>query len=242
MPGAIVIQARMGSSRSPGKISYPLQGEPMLEYQIKRLQHAGLRNICVATTDREQDDITAQVAERTGVWCFRGSESDVMGRYLACADYFDIDPIIRVGGDDPLLDPEGIEFLVKRHGETQADLVYASHPGGWIYGTAGELVTRAALRRATESTSDPLDREHVISFLKRSEGFSRVKAVPPSKSLIRPEIYLSVDYAEDLHLIEQILAHFTAMGRRYDFSQDELIALYDSGKLEIRNTHLHHGF
>ena len=242
MPGGIVIQARMGSSRAPGKISHLLQGEPMLEYQVKRLQAAGLSNICIATTTLARDDIIEEIAKRVSVQCFRGSEDDVMGRYLACADAFDIDPIVRVGGDDPLLDPVGLKALFKLHQKTQADLVYASHANGWIYGTAGELVTRAALRLASKQTFNPVDREHVISFLKRGNGFVRVQSVPSSKKLIRPDIFLSVDYSEDLDLIEQILAHFTAIGRRYDFTQDELIALYDSGKLDIKNAHLHDGF
>lgn len=232
----------MGSSRAPGKISHPLQGEPMLEYQVKRLHAAGLKNVFIATTTLERDAVTAGIAERVGVRCFRGDEDDVMGRFLACAEAFDIDPIVRVGGDDPLLDPEGLKVLFQMHHRTRADLVYASHTNGWIYGTAGELVTRAALRRAAEATIDPVDREHVISFLKRGDGFLRVQAVPSSRKLIRPDIFLSVDYPEDLDLIEQILAHFTAVGRRYDFTQDELVVLYDSGNLDIKNKHLHHGF
>lgn len=242
MPGAIVIQARTGSSRAPGKITHLFQGEPMLEYQVKRLQRALLRHIYIATTDQSRDAVTAEIAERAGVPCFRGSENDVMGRYLACAEHFNLDPIIRVGGDDPLLDPAGLQYLFLVQEKERADLVYASHREGWIYGTAGELVTHSALKRAAESATDPLDREHVISYLKRSHGFRCIKASPASKDLIRPDIYLSVDYAEDLYLIDQILAHFTRIGRRYDFTQEELIALYDSGTLDIGNKHLHHGF
>ncbi len=242
MSGAIVIQARTGSTRAPGKITHLFQGEPMLEYQVRRLQHALLRRIYIATTDQDRDAVTAEIAERVGVPCFRGSENDVMGRYLACAEHFDLDPIIRVGGDDPLLDPAGLRHLFFLQEREKADLVYASHPDGWIYGTAGELVTRNALKRAAESATDPLDREHVISYLKRGHGFKCIKAAPASKALIRPDIYLSVDYAEDLDLIDQVLAHFTRIGRRYVFTQEELIALYDSGNLDIRNKHLHQGF
>lgn len=242
MSSAIIIQARIGSTRTPRKITHLFQGESMLEYQVKRLQQAGFTNIYIATTDQEQDIATVEIAERMGVSCFRGSEHDVMGRYLSCSEYYDLDPIIRVGGDDPLLDPVGLKYLFTLQQEKQVDLVYASHTNGWIYGTAGELMTRAALTRAAKATNDPLDREHVISYLKRSEGFHRIKATPVKKELIRPDIYLSVDYVEDLYLINQILEYFTSIRRRYDFTQEELIALYDSGTLDIRNRHLHHGF
>lgn len=242
MPAGIIIQARMGSSRAPGKITHLFQGEPMLEYQVKRLQVAGISGIYIATTNNDKDSVTVDIAARVGVPCFRGSENDVMGRYLACAEQYSIDPIIRVGGDDPLLDPAGLKYLLDIQDKEQADLVYASHPKGWIYGTAGELVTQNALKKAAEATTDPIDREHVIGFLKRSDLFHRICASPPSGNQIRPDIYLSVDYAEDLALIDQVLAHFTQIGRRYDFTQDELIALYDSGTLDIRNKHLHSGF
>lgn len=242
MPSAIIIQARVGSTRTPGKITHLFQGEMMLEYQVKRLQHAGFTNIHIATTDQVEDMVTVKIAERVGVPYFRGSEHDVMGRYLACAEHFDLDPIIRVGGDDPLIDPAGLRYLFTLQNSKQVDLIYASHPSGWIYGTAGELVTRAALKRAAETTSDPLDREHVISYLKRGMSFNSIKAIPEMKELIRPDIYLSVDYAEDLNLIDQILEYFTSIGQRYDFTQENLIALYDSGTLDIRNKHLHQGF
>lgn len=242
MPAGIVIQARMGSTRAPGKINHQFQNEPMLEYQMRRLQAAGLPQIYIATTIATHDAVTAKMAEHVGVPCFRGSENDVMERYLACAEAFDIDPIIRVGGDDPLVDPEGLQFLLDLQKKEKADLVYASHANGWIYGTAGELVTRAALQRAFERTSAPLDREHVVSYLKRSGGFRCVAAIPASKNQIRPDIYLSVDYPEDLALIDQILAYFSSIGRRYEFTQNDLIALYDSGRLSIGNKHLHSGF
>lgn len=242
MLAGIIIQARMGSSRAPGKIAHLFQGEAMLEYQIRRLQRWAVADVCIATTSNDEDSATADIATRMGVPCFRGSENDVMGRYLACAEYYGFDPIIRVGGDDPLIDPAGLKFLLDVQKEERADLLYASHPEGWIYGTAGELVTQQALKLAAEATTDPLDREHVISFLKRSDLFNGMPVSPPSRNQIRPDIFLSVDYKEDLALVDQILAYFTRIGRRYEFTQDELIALYDSGTLEIKNKHLHEGF
>lgn len=242
MSAATIIQARMGSSRAPGKISHALGDERMLEYQIRRLQAGGIEDIIVATTDRDRDDLTEAMAVAAGVPCFRGSEDDVMGRYLACAEAFDVDHIVRVGGDDPLIDPAGVKYLIAEQAATGTDLVYASHPGGWIYGTAGELVSRAALLRASELTDDPLDREHVVSFLKKTSAFCRIPSAPPQASQIRPDIYLSVDYQEDLDLVEQIVAEFSQRGKRYDFTQDDLILLYDSGVLNIQNRHLHKGF
>jgi spore coat polysaccharide biosynthesis protein SpsF len=242
MDVAVVIQARMGSSRAPGKIAYIFQGESMLAYQIKRLQHGGFSRVYVATSELDRDNLTVEIAKKAGAKCFRGSECDVMSRYLECANKFDLNLFYRVTVDDPLVDPEGMKILARLQSEWKADLTYSNHPDGWVYGTTAELVTYAALARAFTETSDPSDREHVIPYLKRSGRFNCVPAIPSDPCHKRPDIYLSVDYPEDLHLVDQVLAHFSALGRRYDFTQDELIALYDSGTLDIRNKHLHSGF
>lgn len=242
MNEAVIIQARMGSTRAPGKIAYLFQGEPMLAYQIRRLKHGGFSSIYVATSELDRDNITVDIANKAGASCFRGSENDVMSRYLECAKHFKLDLFYRVTGDDPLVDPDGMHFLAELQSRAKADLTYSNHPNGWVYGTTAELVTYDALARAFTETSDPSDREHVIPYLKRSGRFNCIPATPLNPSLKRSDIYLSVDYPEDLHLVDQVLAHFSAIGRRYDFTQDELIALYDRGTLDIRNKHLHSGF
>lgn len=239
---AVIIQARMGSTRRPGKINYHLIDEPMLAYQIKRLQTGGIKNIIVATTDLPIDDVTQAIAESVRIPCFRGSEDDVMGRYLACCREYDVKNTIRVGGDDPLLDPDGIKFLISTHSKRGDDVVYASHPHGWIYGTAAELFSVEALSIACNETQDVVDREHVVRFLKQSNLFTKTAVQPEEVVLRRPDIFLSVDYQEDLDLIEQIVNWFDRKQNRYGFSQYELIDLYDSGNLTIKNKHLHSGF
>lgn len=214
----------------------------MLAYQIRRLQHGGFDRIYVATSGLERDQVTVEIASQAGVEWFRGSENDVMSRYLACADHFDLSVFFRVTGDDPLVDPAGMRVLADLQSKSKADLVYSNHPDGWVYGTTAELVTYEALVRASTETSDPSDREHVIPYLKRSGRFHCIPAVPSSSIQRRNDIYLSVDYPEDLHLVGQVLQHFSTVGRRYDFTQEDLIALYDSGSLDIRNKHLHSGF
>lgn len=237
----VVIQARMGSSRRPGKINYSLCGEAMLAYQINRLSKGGVDNIVVATTSLPIDNITETIARKSGVQCFRGSEDDVMGRYLACCNFLGATHVVRVGGDDPLLDPTCIHRLIDVHQNCSSDLVYASHRKGWIYGTAAELISVDALSRACSMTNSKSDREHVVSFLKNSEEFSKT-AIEPEDGMCRPDIFLSVDYQQDLDLIEQIIDRFNYKGKRYNFTQSELIKLYDSGDLVIDNKQLHSGF
>lgn len=220
---------------------HSVNGEPLLAFQIMRLKSAGIENIIVATTTNPIDDITQDTAIQHGVDCFRGSEDDVLARYLACCEAHDIDCAIRVGGDDPLIDPCCIHSLQAEYARANVDLVYASHRNGWVYGTAAELITKSALKRACELTNAPADREHVVSFLKRSSLFSKRKIEPPSEQK-RTDIFVSVDYQEDLDLIDQIISYFDSAGSRYCFSQGQLISLYDSCELKILNKHLHVGF
>jgi spore coat polysaccharide biosynthesis protein SpsF (cytidylyltransferase family) len=242
MNEAIFIQARMGSKRRPEKVLKFMQGEPMLAYQVKRLRSAGLKNIYIVTTNHPQDDILAGLATELGINYFRGAENDVLSRFVNCARQNLVDTIIRLGGDDPLVDPNGILVLSEMHKDLNADFIYASHPSGWIYGTAAELVTLNALETAHKRASSAHDREHVVSYLRKSSDFKSFAATPSVVSQIRPDIFLSVDYEEDLELVEQIIGWFTERGRRYSFNQNELIELYDSGEITIKNKHLHSGF
>lgn len=238
----VVIQARMGSTRRPGKINYLFDDEPMLEYQIKRLKNFGINNIIVATSEEKQDDITEKIVFDNGIKCFRGSENDVMNRFYECALKYNIDIIIRVGGDDPLIDPNGIKALYNSYKENlNSDLIYTSHEDGWIYGTAAELFTFESLKKANSLSVDKVEREHVIPYYKNNNSMSKIKLNAPHE-IKRKDIYLSVDYQEDLDLIEQILRYFSTENKRYSFTQQELIELYDSGKLSINNKHLHSGF
>ncbi|APX91390.1 hypothetical protein BV394_15960 (plasmid) [Brevirhabdus pacifica] len=232
----------MGSSRRPGKIAALLQGEAMLAYQIKRLTGAGIRNVVVATSQTPDDDRTAEIARAAGVACFRGSENDLIDRYLQCARQFGFTEIARVTGDDPLVDPCCLPHLHKLHRAEGLDAIFTTHPQGWIYGTSVDFITTKALERADHEARSDLYREHVIPYFKASDGLATAYASPPDPDEIRPDIFVSVDYQEDLDLIAQILEIFTQEGRRYDFTQKDLIALFDSGRLEINNRHLHSGF
>jgi spore coat polysaccharide biosynthesis protein SpsF len=238
----VIIQARMGSSRRPGKINYLFDNEPMLMYQINRLKKFGLKNIIVATSNNNSDDLTELIAKKSNVKCFRGSENNVLKRFYQCALKYKINTIIRVGGDDPLVDPMGIKELLNTHSNNQkTDLVYSSHSKGWIYGTAAELFTFDTLKKAHKLSINNFDKEHIIPYLKKNKTIKKEKIY--TKSLYnREDIYLSVDYQEDLDLIEQIIYYFTKKNKRYSFTQKELIKLYDSDYLNINNRHLHSGF
>ncbi len=240
IPYAVLIQARMSSQRTPAKVAHLMEGSEMLHHQLMRLKQLEIP-VFVITSDDKSDDKVGTIAKKTGTAYFRGDLHNVLKRYVDAAEYWQVKNVIRVGGDDPLIDPEGIIRVIEVHQKHQTNLVYSSHKLGWIYGTACELIETSTLKHALYEATNDSDKEHVVSYIKRNTTFSIQRVYSP-KELCRPDIYVSVDYMEDLQLIEQILQHFVSQNKLYSFTQAELIELYDSGLLNINNKHLHTGF
>ncbi|HHQ47945.1 MAG TPA: acylneuraminate cytidylyltransferase, partial [Acidobacteria bacterium] len=109
-----VLQARMGSTRLPGKVLMDLAGRPVLGWAVERLRRAGtLDELVVATSDRDGDDPIVVFCERMDVPCYRGSEDDVLDRYYRAARRYHADVVVRVTGDDPLIDPGVVDQVVR---------------------------------------------------------------------------------------------------------------------------------
>jgi spore coat polysaccharide biosynthesis protein SpsF len=239
---AIILQARMGSNRTPGKVAAIMAGNEMLYHQIQRLLKNGLKNIIIATSVNCLDEKVIDIAAKCNVTTFRGSENDVLERYYHAARLNGIKNIIRLCGDDPLIDPECIKALIETHKKNPANFITASHRNGWVYGTTAELIEFNCLEKTYNTAETKSDREHVNPFIKRNEDFSKTRISPSNELERRPEIYLSVDYPKDLALVKQIIEYFDGLKKTHTFTQMELIELYDSGKLNIQNLHLHAGF
>jgi spore coat polysaccharide biosynthesis protein SpsF len=171
----IVLQARMGSSRLPGKVLARIGSWSILEHCVRRLSPSGLP-IIVATTTRNEDAPIVAEARRLGVSVFRGDEHDVLGRFIAAADEFALTEIVRATADNPLVDGGGPRRVLELLKRVQADHVLES---GLPVGTAVEAVRVDALRRAQLLIVDPYDREHVTSFIRRDGRFRALRAVAP---------------------------------------------------------------
>jgi spore coat polysaccharide biosynthesis protein SpsF len=203
---AVILQARLGSRRLPGKVLAQLGSRSVLEHCVIRLTRSGLP-IIVATTDRAEDDAVEREARRLGTQVFRGDEQDVLGRFLAAAHAFDLTRIIRATADNPLVDSDGPRRVLELGRRVQADHVVEC---GLPVGTAVEAVTVDALRRAKTLITDPYDREHVTSFVRRDHRFRALRAVAPG-DVRRPGLRLTVDTQEDLDFLRSV---FVIMGVR----------------------------
>jgi spore coat polysaccharide biosynthesis protein SpsF len=164
-----------------------------------------------------------------------------MQRFILCGNAHGLTHIVRVGGDDPLIDPNCCLELVRLHRDKSYDFMYASNREGWPYGCAAELISIAALELSHSSTTEPLYLEHTIPyFFHHPEKFDILKVCAP-QDLCRPNLAFTVDYPEDLDLVRTIFRELCADGDYFPLAR--VIQLIEE-KPEIRaiNSHLHDGF
>ena len=220
-----IIQARIGSTRLPGKVLARLANHNVLYYVIRRCQlSTRLEGVMVATTDDAADDPVVDFARSLGVDVFRGSEDDVLERYIGAASQAKADPIVRVTGDCPLIEPAIIDQVIDLYSRTSADYVYISgYPRGVDF---AEVLTLSALQRAFCDTrsQDRCYREHVMTYIEdHPERFKLVIQEAP-EVWRRQDIRLCIDEAADLEVVRRICEHFAP---RVDFSLSEIMAFLD---------------
>lgn len=199
----IILQARVGSSRLPGKALATIGGATILEHCLRRLMCSGIAPVVLATTNRQEDDALDAIARAAGAGVFRGDEKDVLGRYVSAADAFDVDTVVRATGDNPCVDIEAPGRLVELLRSHDADYVCED---GLPYGAAVEAVTRAALIRAAHEAHHAEDREHVTLYVRRNPQAFRVIVSPAPAPLRCPDLRVTVDTAADLAHVRELYA------------------------------------
>lgn len=203
----IVVQARAGSTRLPGKVLAELGGMPMLEFQLRRLQPITSvvdAKIVLATSDLAGDDAVAAVAERLGISVVRGSEADVLGRFAIALVRHPADTIVRLTGDCPLTDPFVVAAAVALHEEAEADYTCNVLPRSYPKGLDVEVLSARALRMAELEATEASDREHVTPFVYRRPERFRLANLHSGQNL--GEEWWTVDTAADLTRLREIVA------------------------------------
>jgi spore coat polysaccharide biosynthesis protein SpsF len=203
-----IVQARMGSTRLPGKVMLPLLGEPVLTRVMRRAVRAkALDEVVVATTILPEDDVIVELAASEGWPVERGSETDLLDRYLSAARTHAADVIVRITADCPLIDPEVIDRTVLAFGS--ADVDYASNtlePATYPRGLDVEVVSREALERAGREDHDLAWREHVTPYVYRHPESFRLLRVPADDD--HADQRWSIDTPEDYELVRRIYEAF----------------------------------
>ena len=203
-----VIQARMGSTRLPGKVLRPLAGRSALAHVIERVRACPLvHEVVVATTDQPRDDAVVEQARSLGVRTFRGSEEDVLSRVYHAAGRADV--VVRVTADCPLFDPDLLARMLVRFHERRAagdGVDYLSNTVVRTYprGLDAEIVTFEALERAFREAADPYEREHVTPYIYRHPESFRVEAFTGDRDL--SHLRWTLDTEEDYRSLAEVYA------------------------------------
>ena len=202
----VIIQARMGSTRLPGKtLEICAGGLTVLEWVVERARTSRKASrVIVATTADPKDDVIENLCRRRGYDYVRGSELDVLARYLQAARQFDSHIIVRVTADNPLIDAHEMDRIVDVLENEGLD--YASnHPAGLPLGTGSEVFTREALERAAEAAHDPYEHEHVTPyFYRHPELFRQREVAPEAIHPFAPSVRLTIDTPEDLQFFRTL--------------------------------------
>ena len=201
----VVVQARTGSTRLPGKVLMPLAGKPLLVRMLERLQAARTPSqIIVATTTAASDDPVVALANEAGVACVRGHPTDLLDRHIAAARTTDCDAVSKIPSDCPLIDPAVVDRIIGAFLEDPTvDYVSNLHPATWPDGYDVEVMKRDVLETAWREAKLPMEREHTTPFIwERPERF-KIKNVVWDRDLQMTH-RLTIDYAEDYELIRRV--------------------------------------
>ena len=227
----IIIQARLGSTRLPGKILKPFHGgKCILDIILDKLHQASDAKVIVATSTSKDNDALVEHLERNGELVYRGSENDVLDRFIKAAKEFHIDGIIRICSDNPFIDPDGIKTLIEKAKRSDAQYIgfringlpsIKTHFGFW-----GEFVTLDALTKVAASTDEVPAHEHVtIHVYTHPEAYHCEWIDCPDFIQGRNDIRLTVDTLEDFENAQQVYSELTKANP--NFGLEEVVGYID---------------
>lgn len=232
------IEARMGSTRLPGKTLRPILGKPMIQWMIERVMESQLIDeIVVATSINPNNDPLEELAVKLGVEVFRGSEDDVLDRVLKAAQKHQADHIIELWGDTPLIDPEIIDQAIKYYADNCYDCVGTCLEKTFPWGISFLIFPKKVLEEVDKLTNDPVDRENVSTYIYHHPEKYRIGHLPCPPEIRRPELRLVVDEMADFDLIARIFDHFSRT--KPDFRTKDIIDFLDKNpELKKINPHV----
>jgi len=210
------LQARMGSSRLPGKVLKDICGKPMLLWHIERVKRSRLLDeVIVATTTSEKDDEIALFCKQHAITCYRGSEDDVLNRIASLIHHFQIDLHVEFCGDSPLTDPQIIDEFIGYYLKHQQSYDYVSNATKTTYPPGLEVTIYKGVVLSeldqTLSACDPM-REHVGYNITRFPERYRLAFLEAPDWCFDPEAYLEVDTPADLEMMKQLIGYFVEKG------------------------------
>ena len=231
-----IIQARMGSSRLPGKIMKKINGDtPMLKFQLEQLEFSkNIDQIIIATTTLEPDNLIVDFCKKNNLECFRGESKDVLDRYYKCAKKFNFPIIVRITSDNPLIDPTIVDHVISRFIDSDYDYMSTEVKKSPL-GFAVEVFTFKSIKKAWEEAKLPSEHEHVTPYFYNNPDKFKIESVSQEKDL--SHIRCTVDTEYDFKLIEKIILKIETRPIHLDHILD--LFSKDTNLLEI-NKHVKH--
>jgi spore coat polysaccharide biosynthesis protein SpsF len=220
-----IIQARLGSERLPGKVLLDLEGKSVLERVVSRVRGMERADeVVVATSDSRMDDRIASECARLHVTCIRGSEDDVLARFVKAARETSADACVRITADCPLIDPDVSDSIVRRFEESEdgADYVSNKIPQSFPRGLDTEVFTRDALERAGRDATLPYERAHVTPYIYRHPELFRLISV--TSDVDRADWRWTIDTQEDLKFVREV---YRRLGDREDFTWLDVVKIVE---------------
>ena len=225
----IILQARMGSKRLPGKSLAQIGARRLVSHCLARLLVGSAAQVMLATSTNSEDDALEDAATAYCVPVFRGPADDVLERYALAARSVNARYVVRATADNPLTDIEGPERLLRALRETGADYVIEEE---LPYGGAVEAMTADALYRAAVMATDPSDREHVTPLIRRDHERFASLAIKAPAAIRRPDIRVTVDTLEDLQFMRSLSARMNNWVAVPELAQ--AISLMDASRVESK--------
>lgn len=227
MKTVAIIQARLGSTRLPYKMMLSLHGKPLIEWVIKRVQKSKkLDDIVVAIPISQENDILENYIKKLGVKVYRGSESNVLNRFYEAVKNENVTHIVRICADNPLIDGNEIDNLIKFYIKNSCDYAYNHIPKDNLYpdGLGAEIISFELLKFLNENVVLQNHKEHCLSYIwDNKEKFTIKTFDPPNKKLHRADVKLDVDTFDD---------YYKLAIKNFDIntSSEELIKLFGEEK------------
>ena len=233
-----VIQARMGSTRLPGKVLKPIAGQPLLWHIVHRLKGCRLlEEIAVATTTNPADEAIVEWCNSQGVTVLRGPEDNVLARYAAAAEKLDADIIVRVSSDAPFIDAGFVDHLVATLIEQDGDYVLLEEGAECAHEGVDPFSRRALDRLMMDASGDPAAREHVTGYFKLHPDFVKIVRAAPYPPLAKKGGRFTIDTPDDLAFIEAVHARMAAKAGEASLA-DLLLLLEREPELNSINAHV----
>jgi len=227
----------MGSSRLPNKVLMKINEEQtVLEHVINQLSFSkSIKKIIVATTNLKQDDVIEELVKKIGIDVFRGDSSDVLDRYYQCAKKFNLDNILRITSDCPLIDPEIIDKIIRKYEIEKYDYVTNTLIRTFPIGLDAEIFSFNVLEKTWRNATLPSEREHVTPFIRNKKMDFRLGNIEYEQDLSK--IRITLDRKEDYELIKLITNEFK---KRPILLQDIIKLFENKPELMKINEEIHH--